>query len=57
MSGTSEMPEEFTIAPGSKSTSGGSTALGTALGGRAGIEMGALKHLLTDLEEVTSGFY
>lgn len=46
MSGTSEVSEVFTIAPGSRSSSGDPTAPGATSGGRAGIEIGILKHLI-----------
>ena len=56
MSGTSEGSEGFTTAPGSEKTSGDSTAPGTTLGGRAGMEMQGGKRLLPALREAARGF-
>lgn len=58
MPGTSEVSEDFTTAPGHKSTNGGdTTAPGTTSEGRAGMEIGALKHFLTAHREANSSFY
>lgn len=57
ISGTSEVSKDFTTAPRSKSTNGDSTAAVTTSEGRAGMEIQVLKHLLTNLREVTRGFY
>ena len=58
MSGTPRTSESFTTAPGSKSTNADSAVPDTTPGGQPGMEVGNidshLRHLLTDLKEVTS---
>lgn len=55
MSGTPEVSEGFTTAPGSENTKEDSSAPGTTVEGRPGMEVQDLKPLLTDLREASSG--